>query len=67
MKGLKPFEGGEKMIIINYTFQTKSGFTDKITIYSYKNLNDTITDIVNNSIKKGYRGVNIENITFKML
>ena len=53
------------MIIINYTFQTKSGFTDKITFYSYKNLNETITDIVNNAIQKKYKGVNIEDITIK--
>lgn len=53
------------MIIINYTFQTNLGFSDKITFYSYKNLNDTITDIVNNAIQKGYKGVNIEDISIK--
>lgn len=53
------------MIKIDYTIQTKFGFTIKNTLYSYKNLNDTIAYIVNNSIKKGYRGVNIENITIQ--
>lgn len=55
------------MIIINYSFEYTDGSIGYGEIESLKNLNETITILVNKCFKKGYKSIRIINITFKML